>query len=162
MKKTEKYIIELFTTKGESALLDLKYIPNVDLDFIIHTMHKLSLPLPIKLLEDTWSPSYGPSDIIGHGWGNGYVKLVEGHSWYGMDYENIPVSIHGGLTFSRLLDNENNNKGFDSGFWIGFDTSHFGDNLSEWPEYKVWDETVCLFTQCYLSQELDLVEGRGN
>lgn len=151
MKKTEKYIRELFTTKGELALLDLRYIPNVDVDFVINTMYKLNLPLPIKLLENNWLPRYEHSDIIGHGWGNGYVKLVEGHSWYEMDYENIPVSVHGGLTFSRLLDNENNNKGFDPGFWIGFDTSHSGDNLYKWPEYEVWDETVRLFSQCYLS-----------
>ena len=36
MKNTEKYILKLFSTKGESALLDLKYIPNVDLDFVIN------------------------------------------------------------------------------------------------------------------------------
>jgi len=70
---------------------------------------------------------------------------------YEMDYEKIPVSVHGGLTFGRILENENNNKSFDPGFWIGFDTAHSGDNLYKWPEYEVWDETVRLFSQCYLS-----------
>lgn len=149
MGNNEKILTELFTQKGESALLDLKYIPNVDVDFLIHLLHRLNIPFPFKILENTWLKRYDNS-YISHGWGNGYVKLIEGHQWYGMEYENIPVSIHGGLTFGQYVDSTNN-KGFDIGFWIGFDTSHYSDTLEKWPEYEVWDETVKLFAQCYLS-----------
>ncbi|MGW8936016.1 hypothetical protein [Gordonia terrae] len=48
---------------------------------------------------------------------NGYVKVPDGHPWYGLDYEMIDVEVHGGLTFAR-----------DG--WIGFDTLHLGD---VWP-----------------------------
>jgi hypothetical protein len=48
----------------------------------------------------------------------GYVILPKGHKYYGLDYDDIPVSVHGGLTYSTLID-EN---------WvIGFDCAHGGD-----------------------------------
>lgn len=56
------------------------------------------------------------------GWGNGYVALPFWHPYYEMDYDKIPVNIHGGLTFSILDDTTD--------LWvIGFDSNHSGDNL---------------------------------
>lgn len=49
---------------------------------------------------------------------NGYVRIPEGHPWAGLDYDYIPATAPGGLTFDR-------------NGWIGFDTMHLGD---------VWDE----------------------
>lgn len=48
---------------------------------------------------------------------NGYVQIPEGHPWSGLDYDDIDVRVHGGLTYA------------DHG-WIGFDTLHYGDY---WP-----------------------------
>ena len=48
---------------------------------------------------------------------NGYVQLPDGHPWRGLDYDNIDVEVHGGLTYA-------------SGDWIGFDCLHCGDY---WP-----------------------------
>jgi len=48
---------------------------------------------------------------------NGYAKVPEDHPWFGLDYDDIDVRVHGGLTFA-------------SGGWIGFDTLHMGDY---WP-----------------------------
>lgn len=45
---------------------------------------------------------------------NGYVELPKDHPWIGKDYDEIPVEIHGGLTYST--DNV-----------IGFDTGHAFD-----------------------------------
>lgn len=52
-------------------------------------------------------------------WGavNGYVRVPDGHPWFGLDYDDIDVEVHGGLTFARAG-------------WIGFDTLHSGD---VWP-----------------------------
>lgn len=49
-------------------------------------------------------------------WGavNGYVRVPEGHPWHGLDYDDIDVEVHGGLTYS-------------DGEWIGFDTLHGWD-----------------------------------
>lgn len=54
-----------------------------------------------------------------YGAANGYVKIPEGHHWHGLYYDDIPVEVHGGLTYG----------GGESG-WIGFDTLHCGDR---WP-----------------------------
>lgn len=48
---------------------------------------------------------------------NGYVQMPSGHPWQHLNYDDMPVEIHGGLTFA-------------SGRWIGFDTAHGGD---VWP-----------------------------
>lgn len=139
---------KLFEEKGELALLDLRYIPNLNSEFVLDLMEEMGLPSPVFIMENTWLPRY-EKITIGHGWGNGYVKLVEGHPWYDKDYEIIPVSVHYGLTFGRMIGE--NNKYFKPGFWIGFDTAHHEDNLSKWPQVAVMKETIRLFEQCYLS-----------
>lgn len=64
---------------------------------------------------------------------NGYVKIPEGHHWYGLDYDDINVDVHGGLTFSNAAG------------WIGFDCLHSGDIWPGEPEkYRLppssWDK----------------------
>lgn len=69
---------------------------------------------------------------------NGYVALHKGHRWYKKNYNDIDVSVHGGLTYSRLSEKEDEGieemmpnvlyegyKGLT--YWIGFDTSHYRD-----------------------------------
>lgn len=49
---------------------------------------------------------------------NGYMIVPKSHPWNGQNYENIPVDVHGGLTFSENINN----------YWVlGFDTNHHGD-----------------------------------
>lgn len=47
---------------------------------------------------------------------NGYVRIPQGHPWFGLGYDAIDADVHGGLTYSG------GNEG-----WIGFDTLHSGD-----------------------------------
>lgn len=50
---------------------------------------------------------------------NGYCIVPQGHPWHGRDYDEIPVEIHGGLTYAEI----------DGGEWvIGFDVNHHSDN----------------------------------
>jgi len=75
------------------------------------------------------------------GWGNGYVGLPKRHPWFEIDYDNIPVNVHGGLTYSDL-DKE-------SGLWlIGFDTGHYEDNMTTCSFGYVKQETERLMKQC--------------
>ena len=148
MSEELSVVRKLFEEKGELALLDLRYIPNLNSELVLDLMEDMGLPSPVFIMENTWLPRY-EKITIGHGWGNGYVKLVEGHPWYDKDYENIPVSVHYRLTFGRMIGE--NNKYFKPGFWIGFDTAHHDDNLSKWPQVAVMKETIRLFEQCYLS-----------
>lgn len=84
------------------------------------------------------------------GWGNGYVIIPEGHPFYGKDYDDIDVNVHGGLTFSEFgykLDWEEI-KPEDKRSWVvGFDTAHWGDNHSNWTRDRVVDETIELQRQ---------------
>lgn len=54
-----------------------------------------------------------------------YVEIPKDHPCYGLNYEKIKVSCHGGLTYSE--------KGigplFPDAFWIGWDYMHFGDRI---------------------------------
>lgn len=56
----------------------------------------------------------------------GYVRVPDGHPWHGKDYDDIPVDVHGSLTFSEA-DVPCSNPGPDNAWWVGFDCAHYGD-----------------------------------
>lgn len=98
-------------------------------------MEKKKLKLTAFVKQITW--------LIGSetGWGNGYVCLPKGHKYYGFDYDNIDVEVHGGLTFASDSNSLNLNDWPEvpqecrKDHWIiGFDTAHYGDNHSKWPD----------------------------
>jgi len=131
--------------------------------FILHS-HLYTNPLPasIPLLK-----------MMEVGWGNGYVLLPPGHPFHGKDYNNIEAYAHGGLTFASLYKSWNQLKNYeDSGFdyqmdeklakvvkkygsdflkdhWcIGFDTAHYGNDLTTCSKEYVWNETKALHKLC--------------
>ena len=81
------------------------------------------------------------------GWGNGYVVIPKGHPAHNINYGEIFVDVHGGLTFSNNVDSLNKEDFPEltnemAGCWVvGFDTAHFGDNLENWTKERVIDET---------------------
>lgn len=90
-------------------------------------MNTTTNKLEIELKEITWLGS------METGWGNGYVKLPKGHPYWGKDYDDIPVEVHGGLTFGEEDEN---------GFWVvGFDTAHHSDTRAYWTKERVEEET---------------------
>lgn len=88
------------------------------------------------------------------GWGNGYVCLPAGHRWWGLEYGEIPVHVHGGLTFSAFAEKLNwpeldPSRVLPDDYVIGFDTRHYGDSLSRWPsEESIMVEVNNLIDQC--------------
>jgi len=86
---------------------------------------------------------------IDFGWGNGYVLIPKGHKLHGKHYDEINVDVHGGLTFSQLVDDEMAKKWKldmeDVDSWCaGFDTCHYGDTIHKWTKSKVDAETTLL------------------
>jgi len=147
--RTKKEIFkDILKVKGDTALLDAKYI-GVSADDIIDCYHELNISSPINLIENTWLKNWytNGKPTNPHGWGNGYVRICEGHPFYGKEYDEIPVDVHGGLTYSALTVDDG--KFFTKGFWIGFDTAHHSDTLSKWPKDAVYEETLYLFKQIY-------------
>lgn len=58
-------------------------------------------------------------------WWCGYVMIPKGHKYFEKDYDEIDVSVHGGLTFGggfHVAKSKNGGK-----FAIGFDFQHFND-----------------------------------
>ena len=53
---------------------------------------------------------------------NGYVGLSAEHELHGVNYNNLNIECHGGLTFSDFWEEEN-----DGLWYIGFDCGHAWD-----------------------------------
>ena len=87
------------------------------------------------------------------GWGNGYVIMPKGHKLHGVDYNDINVEVHGGLTYSELitkqmLEEAGGLTSDDLGCWIiGFDTCHAGDNKNNCTRDYVESEARNLMRQ---------------
>ena len=54
----------------------------------------------------------------------GYVRVPPSHSAHGKDYNELDVSVHGGLTFGAIEPCAHED---GVGFWFGFDCVHSGD-----------------------------------
>lgn len=75
-------------------------------------------------------------------WFCGYVRLPDGHVFYGHDDDMIAdyINIHGGVTFAGEL------AGYD-GFYVGFDCAHRGDDPSVQDEKYTLNECMRLVDQ---------------
>ena len=95
--------------------------------------------------ENNWLPASIP-----YGWGNGYVIIPKGHSLYGIDYEDIDVNIHGGLTYGSSISESQQldiPKEVEDGWVVGFDTLHYLDTQSIWTKAAVEAEVENLKQQ---------------
>jgi hypothetical protein len=71
----------------------------------------------------------------------GYIVLPKFHQYDGIHYNNIPVEVHGGLTYSQ----------YENGNWvIGFDTCHVGDYIP----YHDYDKNYYYWTHTDVINEL--------
>jgi hypothetical protein len=107
----------------------------ISLEFPENEAASLLLGLPMdeepEVSESQYPPSFS-SDTIVKKWEhhnircaiaqgpfrncNGYVQIPKNHPWRTItDYNEVPVNVHGGLTFS------------DRDGWFGFDTGHYRD-----------------------------------
>ena len=78
----------------------------------------------------------------------GYVTVPVGHPAHGKDYNDLNVSVHGGLTYAR-------DEG-DGGWTLGFDCSHYGD--AGHPEYERGSRHRTFDDGEYRSQEYVIAE----
>jgi hypothetical protein len=99
------------------------------------------------------------------GWGNGYILLPQNHPFYGKDYDSVPISVHGGVTFGQVFDSDSfkewiekreffgdinfdNYQKFNNYWILGFDTGHCGDNPIYCSKDYVENETNSMLEQC--------------
>ena len=101
---------------------------------------------PIFLVENLMDDFVIKDFVISHGWGNGYVGIPSWHPYYKMDYNEIPIDCHCGLTWSSLDEDEN--------LWvIGFDTSHSDDNKKNCSKKFVKENCLHIIDQCMMVKE---------
>jgi len=81
------------------------------------------------------------------GWGCGYVIIEPKHPAFGNN-NLLNVNIHGGITYSKELIEENFNGIYVKHGWVfGFDTNHYNNLLINCPKRFVISETLSLAKQ---------------
>lgn len=91
-----------------------------------------------------WFVIQGPFSI------NGYAVILPDHRLYGKHYDDIPVKVHGGLTFGKPAKDWIINEikqSYPNGFVYGFDTAHYMDEDEDWGVENVTEETKKLAVQ---------------
>lgn len=70
----------------------------------------------------------------------GYVGIPPSHPWFRISYEELPINIHGGLTYSSMNEYRDEQCGVVGLYWVGFDCNHAGDsNVNEVnPHGHIW------------------------
>lgn len=83
----------------------------------------------------------------------GYVGIPIGHKYYKMNYNDIDIECHGGLTYSRdyLIGQNDENK-----WWIGFDCAHYGDEHDWRTAREYWKDNPKQLE--YINQEEEFYE----
>lgn len=74
----------------------------------------------------------------------GYVGVTRGHPWFGVDFADLEIRTHGGLTYSSFCSGPichvPQPGEADEVWWVGFDTSHLGD---ETPRDATFNSRMC-------------------
>lgn len=67
--------------------------------------------------------------IIGQNWGHrcGYIEIPLDHKYYGVDYDDVNIDIHGGWTYSGYTHNDYPIKSSNGTWWLGFDCANYCD-----------------------------------
>lgn len=84
----------------------------------------------------------------------GYVGIPKGNPAFELGYDDVPVSIHGGLTFGEHKLNGNTS----TLWWLGFDCAHAGDVVRgsfERPGDHRWTLQEVIKETRYLAEQLE-------
>lgn len=108
--------------------------------------------LGYMLLE---APKYDLPEDVKHliaprGTHNGYVIVSNNHKWFPLDYDDVDVDVHGGLTYkgnSMLGAFEDEVTFLMPVTCFGFDTAHYDDNPERWNFDNTLAETLNLVDQ---------------
>lgn len=62
----------------------------------------------------------------------GYVAVPQDHAAAGWAYDDVPVGVHGGLTYAGSCEGiicHSTDEEFDGVYWFGFDCAHYMDEI---------------------------------
>lgn len=103
-----------------------------------------------------------------------YIKIPENHKYYGKDYGEIDIDVHGGLTYAHDYLYIDDTTKVD-GWFIGWDYAHWGDYMGyfedeNWQQYHQFEDDKKWTTQeikeevasvCYQLAEINEEENDG-
>ena len=78
----------------------------------------------------------------------GYVTLTTDNDFFGKDYDNIPVSCHGGLTYASEEG---------SNWVIGFDCAHYEDLQPFYTDQSIYAGTGTYKNMEYVTDECESI-----
>jgi hypothetical protein len=93
----------------------------------------------------------------------GYILMPEKSPFKELSYDDLPISVHGGLTFKDSLPAVNTSK---ESIWLGFDCAHSGDTTKfaalghVWTLEEVAKETEKMAEQFKKLKWKDIVENK--
>ncbi|MBO0887470.1 hypothetical protein J2P12_00055 [Candidatus Bathyarchaeota archaeon] len=99
----------------------------------------MCLPVKPYKVEREWKAfGFACAVVMGREAGSrcGYVRVPPSHPAHGKNYDDVDVSVHGGLTFAELEPCVEHEDG--QGWWLGFDCAHSGDAMYD-PSVKPED-----------------------
>lgn len=92
----------------------------------------------------------------------GYVAVPPGHPWHGQKYDDVPASVHGGLTFASECHGDICHVPApgepDDVWWVGFDCGHYNDLM---PGMVALEATVLKDIQTFGAEEGLAARWRG-
>jgi hypothetical protein len=79
-----------------------------------------------------------------------YVNLPKNHSHFNVGYDDLPVCVHGGLTYAHKTVRGSSKKGW----WVGWDYAHSGDysgylptNERKWTTEEIFEHVKSVIKQ---------------
>jgi len=93
----------------------------------------------------------------------GYVGLPKDHKCNGLDYHDVDIDVHGGLTYAS---NSNTYPIEDDRYWLGFDCAHYMDGkdfdlikeLNDEETVGWYNEMAIKFPDCEFEREIRTIE----
>jgi hypothetical protein len=93
----------------------------------------------------------------------GYVAVPPGHPSWGVDYNDVHVEVHGGLTYADLCDGAEGegichvpNEGEPANvWWLGFDCAHYMDVVPSMLQYHAADSHSSYKDLAYVRSEVN-------
>ena len=79
-----------------------------------------------------------------------YIEIPKGHKYYKVEYDNIDIYVHGGLTYS-----DNELMGVESKNWfIGWDYAHDGDYMGFYADEMFLERPSLLSEKQWTTEEI--------
>ena len=98
-----------------------------------------------------WVVSYGTHPCC-------YVEIPKGHKYYNVDYDNIDISCHGGLTYGKsYLAAVTGDEPTDRWF-IGWDYAHYGDYCGYYSKWSISNQERKYTTNIMKCHCLEVIE----